>query len=208
MLKLTDVDPAVGPEMKSTGEVMGVDVSLGAALQKAFVGASGAMPTGGGVLCSIADADKAEALPILLQLCELGFTVHATAGTAAALSAAGIPAQTVAKIGHGRPNVIDVINDGHVSLVLNSVSHVDTDELDATLDGTVAPSDERRRVKDGYRIRVAAEARRIPCCTSLDTAAALVDAMVRDRAGEPVAVATVRAYRDGAAVGDEVSPRG
>ncbi|MFN2451750.1 MAG: carbamoyl-phosphate synthase large subunit [Candidatus Dormibacteria bacterium] len=199
MLKLTNVDPAVGPEMKSTGEVMGIDVSLGAALQKAFLGASGTMPTTGAALCSVADADKREALPILSALALLGCRLYATGGTAAFLAAAGIEAHPVAKIGHGRPNVLDVIDEGRVELVINTVSHVETDELHPG-DASVPPSDERRRVKDGFRIRVAAEARRIPCCTSVDTAAALVDAMVRQRAGEPVAVATVRAYREGAVV--------
>jgi carbamoyl-phosphate synthase large subunit len=195
-VKLTDVDTVLGPEMKSTGEVMGVDVDLGAALEKAFVAALGSMPSTGGALCSIADADKAEALPILAQLSALGFTLYATAGTAQALSAAGVSAVPVGKLGHGRPNVIDVIEDGRVSLVINTVSHFDTDELEyAHVDLAVAAAG--RTVKDGYRIRVAAEQRRVPCCTSLDTAAALVEAMVRHRSGEALLVAPVQAYREG-----------
>jgi len=195
-VKLLDVDTLLGPEMKSTGEVMGVDVDLGAALEKAFTAALGSMPTGGGALCSIADADKAEALPILAQLSVLGFVLYATAGTAQALAAAGISAVPVGKLGHGRPNVIDVIDDGRVTLVVNTVSHFDTDEFAFARDGdTVAAAG--RTVKDGYRIRVAAEQRRIPCCTSLDTAAALVDAIARHRAGETLRVATVCSYREG-----------
>ena len=198
-VKLLDVDTLLGPEMKSTGEVMGVDVDLGSALEKAFVAALGAMPTSGGALCSIADADKAEAMPILAQLSVLGFVLYATAGTAQALSAAGVSAVPVGKLGHGRPNVIDVIDDGRVALVINTVSHFDTDEFTFTRDGeTIAAAG--RTVKDGYRIRVAAEQRRIPCCTSLDTAVALVDAIGRHRNGEEVRVATVRAYREGHAV--------
>jgi carbamoyl-phosphate synthase large subunit len=195
-VKLTDVDTVLGPEMKSTGEVMGIDSDLGAALEKAFIAALGSMPVSGGALCSIADADKAEALPILAQLSALGFTLYATAGTAEALGAAGVSAVPVGKLGHGRPNVIDVIEDGRVSLVINTVSHFHTDELEYTpADSEVAAVG--RTVKDGYRIRVAAEQRRIPCCTSLDTAAALIEAMVRQRRGETLRVATVRAYRDG-----------
>jgi carbamoyl-phosphate synthase large subunit len=195
-VKLIDVDTVLGPEMKSTGEVMGIDTDLGAALEKAFVAALGAMPSAGGALCSIADADKAEALPILAQLSALGFTLFATAGTAQALSAAGVSAVPVGKLGHGRPNVIDVIQDGRVALVINTVSHFDTDELDyAQAGGGIAAAD--RTVKDGYRIRVAAEQRRVPCCTSLDTAAALVDSMARHRKGETFRVAPVRAYREG-----------
>jgi carbamoyl-phosphate synthase large subunit len=195
-VKLIDVDTALGPEMKSTGEVMGIDTDLGAALEKAFVAALGDVPTSGGALCSIADVDKAEALPIVAQLSSLGFTIYATSGTAAALASAGISAVSVGKIGHGRPNVIDVIEDGRVSIVLNTVSNFGTDELDFAGDGSAAAA-VGRTVKDGYRIRLAAEQRRIPCCTSLDTAAALVDAIGRHTSGQSVRVATVQAYRDG-----------
>jgi carbamoyl-phosphate synthase large subunit len=195
-VKLIDVDTALGPEMKSTGEVMGIDTDLGAALEKAFVAALGDVPTGGGALCSVADVDKAEALPIIAQLSSLGFTIYATAGTAAAFASAGISAVAVGKIGHGRPNVIDVIEDGRVSLVINTVSNFGTDELDFRADGGAAAA-VGRTVKDGYRIRLAAEQRRIPCCTSLDTAAALVDAIGRHTSGQSVRVATVREYRDG-----------
>jgi carbamoyl-phosphate synthase large subunit len=195
-VKLIDVDTALGPEMKSTGEVMGIDTDLGAALEKAFVAALGDVPTTGGALCSVADVDKAEALPIIAQLSSLGFTIYATAGSAAALASAGISAVSVGKIGHGRPNVIDVIEDGRVSIVINTVSNFGTDELDYRADGGAA-AEVGRTVKDGYRIRLAAEQRRIPCCTSLDTAAALVDAIGRHTSGKSVRVATVREYRDG-----------
>ncbi|HVC42234.1 MAG TPA: carbamoyl-phosphate synthase large subunit [Candidatus Saccharimonadales bacterium] len=195
-VKLIDVDTALGPEMKSTGEVMGIDTDLGAALEKAFVAALGDVPTSGGALCSVADADKGEALPIIAQLSSLGFTIYATAGTATALASAGISAVSVGKIGHGRPNVIDVIEDGRVSIVINTVSNFSTDELDFRADGGAVAA-VGRTVKDGYRIRLAAEQRRIPCCTSLDTAAALVDAIGRHTSGKSVRVATVREYRDG-----------
>jgi carbamoyl-phosphate synthase large subunit len=195
-VKLIDVDTALGPEMKSTGEVMGIDTDLGAALEKAFVAALGDVPTSGGALCSIADVDKAEALPIVAQLSSLGFIIYATQGTAAALASAGISAVSVGKIGHGRPNVIDVIEDGRVSIVLNTVSNFGTDELDFAGDGGAVAA-VGRTVKDGYRIRLAAEQRRIPCCTSLDTAAELVDAIGRHTSGQSVRVATVQAYRDG-----------
>jgi carbamoyl-phosphate synthase large subunit len=199
-VKLIDVDTLLGPEMKSTGEVMGIDVDLGAALEKAFLAALGSVPTSGGVLCSIADPDKAEALPILAQLSALGFTLYATGGTVTMLAEAGISAVAVGKLGHGRPNVIDVIEEGHVQLVINTVSHLATDEMNYDGDGavSVAVAAAGRTVKDGYRIRLAAEQRRIPCCTSLDTAAALVDAMTRQQAGERFAIGPVRAYREGA----------
>jgi carbamoyl-phosphate synthase large subunit len=196
-VKLALVDSALGPEMKSTGEVMGIDTSLGAAVEKAFVAALGAVPTKGAVLCSIADPDKAEALPIMAQLSALGFGIFATAGTAAALSAAGISATAVGRIGQSRPNVLDVIEEGRVSLVVNTVSNLESDELALapSRDGSLAAAG--RTVKDGYRIRLAAEHRRIPCCTSMDTAAALVDAITRQRNGGDITVATVSAYREG-----------
>ncbi|MBV9100165.1 MAG: carbamoyl-phosphate synthase large subunit [Candidatus Dormibacteraeota bacterium] len=195
-VKLTEVDTALGPEMKSTGEVMGIDVDLGAALEKAFLAALGGVPLGGGALCSVADVDKADALPILAQLSALGFTLYATAGTARALADAGVSAVPVGKIGHGRPNVIDVIEEGRVSLVVNTVSHLGTDEMEYGGDGRAAMA-AGRTVKDGYRIRLAAEQRRVPCCTSLDTAAALVDAISRHLGGASVRVAQVRSYREG-----------
>ncbi|MFN2569191.1 MAG: carbamoyl-phosphate synthase large subunit [Candidatus Dormibacteria bacterium] len=196
-VKLAEVDTALGPEMKSTGEVMGIDVDLGAALEKAFMAALGQVPLEGGALCSISDADKAEALPILAQLAGLGFVLYATGGTAEALAAAGISATAVGKLGQGRPNVIDVIDEGRVALVINTLSHLETDEMliEIDSDGSLAAAD--RIVKDGYRIRLAAEQRRVPCCTSLDTAAALVDAIARHRAGTTFSIAPVTAYREG-----------
>ena len=95
--------------------------------------ALGAVPSRGGVLCSIANSDKAEALPIISQLSALGFEIFATAGTAAALANAGISATAVGRIGQSRPNVLDIIEEGRVALVLNSVSNVETDESRADL---------------------------------------------------------------------------
>jgi carbamoyl-phosphate synthase large subunit len=92
--------------------------------------------------------------------------------------------------------VIDVIEEGRVSIVINTVSNFGTDELDFRADGGAAAA-VGRTVKDGYRIRLAAEQRRIPCCTSLDTASALVDAIGRHTSGKCVRVATVREYREG-----------
>jgi carbamoyl-phosphate synthase large subunit len=197
-VKLNLVEPALGPEMKSTGEVMGIDTTLGAAVEKAFVAALGAVPQRGAVLCSIADGDKAEALPVLAQLSALGFEIFATAGTAAALKGAGISATAVGRIGQSRPNVLDLIEEGRVSLVINTISNVETDELSVQPDGDGRIVAAGRTVKDGYRIRLAAERRRVPCCTSIDTARALVDAITRQRHGGDITVATVRAYREGA----------
>jgi len=149
------------------------------------------------VLCSIADSDKSEALPIMAQLSALGFGIFATAGTAAALSGAGISAVAVGRIGQSRPNVLDVIEEGTVSLVVNTVSNLESDELTVSPSGDGGLAAAGRTVKDGYRIRLAAEHRRIPCCTSIDTAEALVNAIARQRRGGEMAVAPVRAYREG-----------
>jgi carbamoyl-phosphate synthase large subunit len=197
MVKLIAVDTVLGPEMKSTGEVMGVDVDLTAALEKAFLGALGGVPLGGGALCSIADADKAEALPILAQLSRLGFTLYATEGTAATLRGAGLSCQAVGKIGGARPNVVDVIEEGRVSLVINTLSNIESDEWRPAMPELPHP-DAGRSVKDGYTIRLAAAQRRIPCCTSLDTAASLVEAVTRHVSGQGLDVATVAQWRSGA----------
>jgi carbamoyl-phosphate synthase large subunit len=197
-VKLALVEPALGPEMKSTGEVMGIDRTLGAAVEKAFVAALGGVPQQGAVLCSIADSDKAEALPIVAQLSALGFEVFATSGTAAALGAAGISARAVGRIGQSRPSVLDLIEEGRVALVINTISNLESDELSISPDADSRLAAAGMTVKDGYRIRLAAERRRIPCCTSIDTARALVDAITRQREGREVTVATVRTYREGA----------
>ncbi len=190
MRKLDSVDALLGPEMKSTGEVMGVDTTLGAALEKACIASFGQLPEGGGALISIADADKAELLPVAARLAELGFTLYATDGTAAALAGAGVSAEWVAKLLAGSPSVVDVIRDGRVDLVINTISRIRTDEMTDD-DEAGAP----RPVRDGYRIRQAAVQAGIPCLTSIDTAAALVAALARRAEGEPMRVATVGEYR-------------
>ena len=207
MVKLIAVDAALGPEMKSTGEVMGVARDYGAAVEKAFLGALGSVPLSGGALCSVADADKAEALPVLAHLSNLGFHLYATEGTAATLRAAGLSATAVGKIGGARPNVVDVIEEGRVSLVLNTVGNTATDELEMRslhpVGADLPSADNGRSVKDGYLIRLAAAQRRIPCLTSLDTAAALVDAIDRHAQGIRLEVAQVREWRAGTVTAEQ-----
>jgi carbamoyl-phosphate synthase large subunit len=215
--KLVRVDTALGPEMKSTGEVMGIDVEFGAAVEKAFTAALGEIPQRPAALCSIADEDKDEAIPLIRRIYDLGFQIYATIGTASALSREGIPSVPVERIERGRPDVVDVIDEGRVSLVINTVSHLDrsTSQIDSgplagplasvltetTLPfGGLPPPPETvelavRTLTDGYRIRSAAEQRRVPCCTSLDTASALVEAIARHRRGDGFHVATMGEYR-------------
>ncbi len=157
MSKLTGVDTYLGPEMKSTGEVMGIDHTYEAALAKAVVAAGLGLAPGAGVLCSIADRHKAEALPIIRQLANAGCRLYATEGTAAMIEAAGLPViMTSKKLDEGHPNIIDLINDGTISGVVNTAA------------GAHAP------VRDGFYIRRAAAEKRIPCFTSLDTFRAAV----------------------------------
>ena len=164
MQKLRSVDSYLGPEMKSTGEVMGVDRDLPAALRKAFLAAGLTLKPGGTALLTIADPDKPEMLPVVSGLVRLGCQILATEGTAVALRAAGFSPRVVSKIGEPGPTVLDVIVGGEVDLVINTMSNVYEDAPDG-----------QPVVKDGFEIRRAAVERRIACLTSLDTAAALVE---------------------------------
>jgi carbamoyl-phosphate synthase large subunit len=187
-VKLDRVDSVLGPEMKSTGEVMGIDADPTAAIEKAFLAVLGKLPESGSVLCSISDADKEEAIPIIGRFADLGFGLHATAGTALALQAAGFHVHPVGRIGQSRPTVIDVIEEGSVALVINTVSRThDAAASDSYVSG--------RTVRDGYFIRDSAERHRIPCCTSLDTASALAQAVTRQRGRHDLTVQPLTSYR-------------
>jgi carbamoyl-phosphate synthase large subunit len=183
MAKLPAVDAVLGPEMKSTGEAMGIAQDLPTAQYKAFLSTMQELPPDGAALCSIADADKAEALPILRGLHALGIRLFATAGTAALLRESAIPATTVQKLRDGHPNVVDVIQSGQVQLVVNTVSSSGP----VSNNGAVP-------LRDGFEIRRASVERRIPCLTSLDTARALVQALRAWRREHRSSVATLGEY--------------
>ena len=174
MSKLIGVDTFLGPEMKSTGEVMGIDHSLGPALAKALLASDMMLPTKGAVLLSIADRDKAEALDIVRMFDSLSYRLYATQGTAEMIKAIGLPVTAVVKAGQGTPDIVDIIQDGTVDVVVN------------TLTGHRTP------LRDGFQIRRAAAERRIPCFTSLDTARATVEALVNGPLN--VSVKPLRAY--------------
>ena len=182
MAKLSSVDSYLGPEMKSTGEVMGIDRTLHRALEKAFLGAGLRVKPRARALLTIADADKPEILPIVSRLVQLGCPILATEGTAAMLRAAGFSPRVVAKIGEPGETVLDVIERGEVDLVINTMSHL-TKQSGAGV------------IRDGFEIRRAAVERRIPCLTSLDTAAALLESTVQG--GEALTVRTVAEWRAG-----------
>ena len=120
--RFPNVDVILGPEMKSTGEVMGIDTDFGRAFAKSQLAAGQNLPTEGAVFVSVKDADKDGVHPVIHQLYENGFEFLATAGTASTLADAGIPCRLVKKIAEGRPNVTDYIKNGQVQLVINTPS--------------------------------------------------------------------------------------
>ncbi|MFF1613919.1 carbamoyl-phosphate synthase large subunit [Amycolatopsis sp. NPDC058278] len=166
------VDSLLGPEMKSTGEVMGVDVDFGKAFAKSQSGAYGSLPTSGRVFVSVANRDKRSLVFPVKRLADLGFEILATSGTAEVLRRNGIPCTVVRKHYEGsteaEPNIVDVILNGDVDMVIN------------TPYGNSGP-----RV-DGYEIRTAAVSRDIPCVTTVQGAAAAVhgiEALIRGDIG-------------------------
>jgi carbamoyl-phosphate synthase large subunit len=178
MAKLVGVDWHLGPEMKSTGEVMGVDRDFQKALTKALLAANLDLKPGTGVLLSIADQHKAEAVSLVRHLHNAGCLLYATEGTAAMISAMGMPVNmTTKKLSEGHPNVVDVIEDGSVSAVINTISG--SPEV----------------MRDGFYIRRAAVEKHIPCFTSLDTARAAAESL----SVEPAAydIATIGEYLNG-----------
>ncbi len=117
------VDAALGPEMKSTGEVMGIDAALGNAMAKALVAAGLRLPTEGSVFVSVNDRDKRAIIPIARQLADQGLKIVSTAGTAIVLARNGIPARTLARISEGRrPHVVDMMKNGELGMLVNTVS--------------------------------------------------------------------------------------
>jgi carbamoyl-phosphate synthase large subunit len=160
MAKLIGVDTYLGPEMKSTGEVMGIDYTFEAALAKSLMAAGLMLPPNGAILLSIADRDKSEALPTIRRLVEAGYKLYATEGTALMIEKEGLPVKQVTKkLSEGHPNVVDVIREGWVDGVINTATGA------------------RTPLRDGFAIRRAAAEKRIPCFTFLDTARVAVEAM-------------------------------
>jgi carbamoyl-phosphate synthase large subunit len=154
--KLAEVDIALGPEMKSTGEVMGRDHSFEKALYKSLLAAGIKVPEFGTILVTIADKNKDEAVQIMKRYHQLGFKFLATRGTAKALKAANLPVREVKKIGEGSPNLLDELRLGNAQLVVNTISN-------------------RKDVEsDGFKVRRTAVECGIHCLTSLDTTSALI----------------------------------
>ena len=165
--KLQGVDLILGPEMRSTGEVMGIASTFGMAFAKAQHAADGALPQEGGVFITVNDHDKANVLPIARRLHDMGFKLFATEGTAKYVEAHGIAAERVLKVYEGRPNAIDLLLSGDVGLLINTPLGKLTQQ-------------------DDYAIRTAALSHRVPYTTTLSAASAACDAItaLRDQQRE------------------------
>ena len=170
MSKLSGVDTHLGPEMKSTGEVMGVDVDYDKALSKALIAAGMALPATGKALLSIADQDKPGALSLIRELGKAGYEFHATIGTANLIRGLGYDVHDAPKreVG-GDPDVIDLIRSGQIDMVINTPENISSN------------------IRDGFHIRRAAVEQRIPCFTSIDTAHHAVGAMAEGGADYNIA---------------------
>jgi carbamoyl-phosphate synthase large subunit len=174
--KLVDLETSLGPEMKSTGEVMGIDVDLPRALYKALLAANLYLPPSGNILATVADKDKAEAIHLLKQFSDLGFSLYATDGTANALAAIGCQVTRVNKIPEGSPHVVDLIRGSKIDVVINTLTKG------------------KLPVRDGFQIRRAAVEMNIPCLTSLDTTKAVLDVMQKLKQGSHVHYTPIQEY--------------
>lgn len=155
--KLQDVDTSLGPEMKSTGEVLGIAKTLEDALYKGITATGLKLPTkGGGILMTVRDSDKPELIGIAEQFEKYGFELWATGNTAKMLNMHGIATNAVKKVDEGSPNLLDLISSGKIKLVINT------------------PTKGRKPERDGFKIRRKAVEMSIPCVTSLDTAKAIL----------------------------------
>ena len=166
----------LSPEMKSTGEVMGMDRFNGAAFLKSQLAAGNRIPRAGHVFLSLKDSDKEASLPLARRLADLGFTIYATRGTSTALRNAGIPSQAIFKITRGRPNVIDLMNERDVSWIINTI------EIGA------------EPVADESRMRSMAVMRGIPITTTLDGLRAALEGLEMMRRHNRLEVCSLQEY--------------
>jgi carbamoyl-phosphate synthase large subunit len=166
---------ALGPEMRSTGEVMGIDADLGVAFAKAQAAAKPGLPTKGNVFLSVKDADKPRATALARALVELGFTIYSTSGTAKTLADNGVPVKRISKITEGRPNAVDMLKNGQIQLVINTPA------------GMIPRQDENK-------IRAAAYSHAVCLMTTITGAFAAVEG-IRALRDKPVGVKPIQLYR-------------
>jgi carbamoyl-phosphate synthase large subunit len=162
--KFPGVDIVLGPEMKSTGEVMGIDANMGIAYAKAQMAAQPPLPLQGNIFISVADSDKPKAADLARGYADLGFTLYATSGTAAVLEKAGVPVKKLFKVNEGRPHALDMLKNGELALVINTPS------------GKAAREDE-------VKIRSTASSSRVPVMTTLRAARASLEGIRAMKAG-------------------------
>jgi len=172
--KFPGTDVLLGPEMRSTGEVMGIGEDFAEAFAKAEIAAGNPLPTEGAILATIADKDKREAIPLLVHLADMGFEIYATEGTARALRSQGVDVKVVPKVGEGRPDVIDVIEQGKIKLVV--ITQSPNDRAVPIVHGKNPLRIEGRRTV-GYLIRTTALKRKIPYITTVEALRAAVGAI-------------------------------
>ena len=178
MSKLSGVDTYLGPEMKSTGEVMGIDFEFGSAVSKALISSGLNLSRGSGVLLSVADKDKPDLKHLLEDLSKTDCKLFATEGTAKAIAEFGLRVNQIPKkIDEGHPNVLDIIENGSVGAVINTITG------------------DRETLQDGFLIRRAAVEKRIPCFTSVDTARAALAILSQD--SDAYNVSSITDYRTG-----------
>jgi len=164
--KFPGIDPILGPEMRSTGEVMGVGKTFGEALFKSQLGAGIKLPKSGTVLLTVKDSDKPMAIEVAKLLHQLGFPMVATKGTAAAIEAAGLPVQVVNKVKDGRPHIVDFIKNGEISLVFTTVDET------------------RTAIADSRSIRTSAQAHGVTYYTTISAARAVMDGLLASQNGK------------------------
>ncbi len=174
-LKFPGVDTVLGPEMKSTGEVMGMGPSFGVAFAKAQVAAGTVLPRGGTAFVSVRDEDRAGAIVAARCLRDLGFRILATVGTAGALTRAGISVETINKVFEGSPHVVDALEAGTIALVINT------------------PRPDAQELRDSFSIRRTALERKIPYFTTIAGAVAAAEGIAAMAAG-PLGVKAVQDY--------------
>ena len=178
-VKFPGVDTILGPEMKSTGEVMGVGTSFGEAFVKAQLAASVRLPEAGTAFISVKNEDKLRAVELARGLHGLGFSLVATRGTAAAIEQAGVPVKIVNKVAEGRPNIVDMVKNGEISLVVNTVE------------------ERRNAIVDSRAIRTSALASRVTYFTTMAGARAAVEGMQYMREKNGFQVYSVQELHEG-----------
>lgn len=170
-----EVDPVLGPEMRSTGEVLGLSADFGEAFYKAQEATQTRLPIGGCVLMSVSDRNKDELVDLARSFHECGFTIMATEGCWKLITANGIPVSRVNKLNEGRPNILDEMTNGHIQMIINT------------------PNDKKGATDDSY-LRKSAIKYRIPYMTTMAAAKASVEAIRSMQSGKELPVKSLQAF--------------